>query len=371
VRASILTRVRAAVCHAFGEPLSVDDVDLDSPAAGEVTVDIAACGVCHSDVSYVDGAWGGPLPAVYGHEAAGTVVEVGPTVGTVHPGDRVLVSAIRFCGSCFFCGAGLPALCEAELPPLRPGPIKLSDGRSVEQGLGVGAFAECATVHASQVVPLPDDIELEHACLLGCAVVTGFGAVIHDARVRPGESVVIVGCGGVGLNSVQAAVLAGANPVVAVDLAPEKLVAASSFGATHGVDPRATDVREAVRDLTRGRGADHAIVTAGSGSAVTEALALIRRAGTVTIIGMPAYGTTASFDPAQLAHDGARVVGSKFGSTSPHVDVPMLIDLVRAGRLKLAELISGRFPLDAINEAVDSTRRGDALRNVVLLDARQ
>lgn len=363
--------MRAAVCHAFGESLSVDDVELVPPAAGEVKVDLVASGVCHSDVSYIDGAWGGALPAVYGHEAAGTVVEVGAGVGAVQPGDRVLVSAIRFCGSCFFCAAGRPALCETVLPPLRPGPIRLPDGRSVDQGLGVGAFAESVTVHASQVLPLPDDIALEHACLLGCAVVTGFGAVIHDASVRPGESVVVVGCGGVGLNSVQAAVLAGANPVVAVDLAPEKLVAASTFGATHGIDPQAAEVGETVRDLTRGRGADHVIVTAGSGKAVTEALAVIRRAGTVTVVGMPASGAVASFDPAQFAHDAARIVGSKFGSTSPHLDVPRLIDLVRAGRLKLAELVTGLYALEAINEAVDSTRRGDALRNVVLLEARR
>jgi S-(hydroxymethyl)glutathione dehydrogenase / alcohol dehydrogenase len=365
-----VTRVRAAVCHAFGEPLAVEEVDVASPAAGEVSVDVAASGICHSDVAYGNGDWGGTLPAVYGHEAAGVVAEVGPAVETHRPGDRVLVTSIRFCGRCRFCAAGSPALCSATLPPSAPRPLSSQDGRPVEQGMRVASFAERVTVHASQAVPLADGIHFATAALLGCTVITGVGAVLNDAGVQPGESVVVVGCGGVGLNSVQAAVLVPAHPIVAVDPAAEKLAAARDFGATHTVDPTTDDVVEAVRAETHGEGADHAIVTAGAAQAVTDALVLVRRGGTVTVVGMPAYGAPASFDATLLAHDSVRIVGSKLGSTRPHTDVPKLLALYRAGRLKLDELVSGRYPLERVNEAIASAAQPGVLRNVIVPDAR-
>jgi S-(hydroxymethyl)glutathione dehydrogenase / alcohol dehydrogenase len=365
-----MTRVRAAVCHAFGEPLVVEEVDVAPPAAGEVTVDVAASGICHSDIAYGNGDWGGTLPAVYGHEAAGVVAEVGTGVETHRPGDRVLVTSIRFCGSCRFCAAGSPALCSAGLPPTSPRPLTTEDGRPVEQGMRVGSFAERITVHASQAVPLDEEIDLATAALLGCTVITGVGAVLNDARVQPGESVVVVGCGGVGLNCVQAASLAPAHPIVAVDPASDKLAAAQAFGATHTVDPTTHNVVEALRGETHGEGADHAIVTAATAQAVTDAFGLVRRGGTVTVVGMPAYGAPASFDATLLAHDSVRIVGSKLGSTKPHTDIPKLLSLYGAGRLKLDELVSGRYPLEQINEAIASAAQPGVLRNVIVTDAR-
>jgi S-(hydroxymethyl)glutathione dehydrogenase/alcohol dehydrogenase len=365
-----VTRVRAAVCHAFGEPLVVEELDVASPAAGEISVDVSASGICHSDIAYGKGDWGGTLPAVYGHEAAGVVADVGAAVETHRRGDRVLVTSIRFCGSCRFCTAGSPALCSTTLPPTAPRPLAALDGRAVEQAMRVGSFAERVTVHASQAVPIDEEIDFATAALLGCTVITGVGAVLNDARVRAGESVVVVGCGGVGLNCVQAASLAPAHPIVAVDVAPEKLAAAEAFGATHTVDPTSHNLVEAIREETDGEGADHAIVTAGAAQAVTDAFGLVRRGGTITVVGMPAYGAPASFDATLLAHDSVRIVGSKLGSTRPHTDVPKLLSLYRAGRLKLDELVSGRYPLEQVNEAIASATQPGVLRNVIVRDGR-
>jgi S-(hydroxymethyl)glutathione dehydrogenase/alcohol dehydrogenase len=364
-----MTLVRAALCHAFGEPLAVEEVDVASPEAGEISVHIAATGICHSDVAYRNGDWGGALPAVYGHEAAGVVAEVGPGVETHREGDRVLVTSIRFCSNCRFCSAGAPVLCSTVLPPTAPRPITANDGRPVEQAMRVGSFAERVTVHASQAVPLDEEIDFATAALLGCTVITGVGAVLNDARVQPGESFVVVCCGGVGLNCVQAAALVPADPIVAVDPAPAKLAAAGEFGATRTLDPTGDNTAEAVRDETGGDGADHAIVTAGAARAVTEALRLVRRGGTVTVVGMPAYGAPAEFDATVLAHDSVRIVGSKLGATRPHIDIPKLLALYRAGRLRLDELVSGRYPLDRINEAIADTTNPGVLRNVIVTDA--
>ena len=361
--------MRAAVCHGFGEPLVVQDVELQQPSPGEITVRVAACGICHSDLSFLDGAWGGPLPAVFGHEVAGVVTEVGIGVDAISPGDHAVVTLIRSCGRCFFCARGDMTQCAGTFAIDDPGPLRLPGGWPVKQGLHVGGFAEFVTVHASQVVTIPAEVPLDSACLLACAVVTGVGAVRNTARVRAGSSVVVVGAGGVGLNSIQGAALSGAHPVIAIDVSDTRLAAARMFGATELINPRQIDSGVAVRDLTAGRGADYAVITSGNKAAIELGLGLSRRGGTVVIVGIPATGVTVALDPGELADSGRIVLGSKMGSTQPHLDLPRLVAEYTAGRLKLDELVTSRFPLDKINDAIADARSGEGLRTVVLMDA--
>ena len=359
-------RVRAAVCHAFGAPLSVEEVELGDPAAGEVRVRVAACAICHSDIHSIEGAWGGPVPAVFGHEAAGTVTAVGPHVVGLREGDRVAVSLIRSCGRCPACRTGEPVFCSGSFALADRVVLRTRDGRPIAQGLGTAAFAEQVVVHASQAQPIPPELPFATAALLGCGVLTGVGAVRHTADVPAGASVVVIGTGGVGLNAVQGAVLAGAAPIIAVDISESKLAAARTFGATHALAGGNGDLGEAVAGLTDGRGADYVLVTVGSGRAIAQGLGLLRRGGTLVVVGMPASGVLTTFDPGQLAHDGLRIVGSKMGSARPQTDVPELVGLWREGRLKLDELVSGRYPLERIDEAIASVGRGEALRNVIV-----
>ena len=358
--------MKAAVCHEFGKPLVVEEVEIASPQAGEVKVKLAACAICHSDILYMDGAWGGVLPAVYGHEAAGVVEEVGPGVTGTELGDHVVVTLIRSCGRCHFCSQGQPVMCETTFRLDEAGPLRSKDGEAIHQGLRTGAFAERVVVDASQVVRIPKDLPLDSASLLACGVITGLGAVVNTAEVRPGSTVAVVGTGGVGLNSVQGAALGGARTVIAIDLSDDKLAASKGFGATDTINPAKEDAAQAVHALTEGRGADYVFVTVGAKAAIEQGFALLCRGGTLVIVGMPASGVTAAFDPATFANEGQRVLGSKMGSARLQVDVPKLVDLYRQGRLKLDELISGRYPLEEINEAVASVKRGEAQRNVIL-----
>ncbi|HEX6010291.1 MAG TPA: Zn-dependent alcohol dehydrogenase [Geminicoccaceae bacterium] len=358
--------MRAAVCREFGVLLAVEHVRLAPPGPGEIRVRVAACAVCHSDITYMEGGWGGELPAVYGHEAAGVVLEAGPGVAEVAPGDHVVVTLIRSCGACRQCARGQEVLCEGRFRLDEEGPIRAADGSSIQQAMRTGAFAEQVTVHASQAVAIPKDVPLDSAALLACGAITGVGAVLNTARMPAGADVVVVGTGGVGLNSVQGAALCGARAIVAVDLSDSKLAAARRFGATHALNPAREHVAAAVRALTGGRGAEYVFVTVGVKSAIEQAFGLLARGGAVVVVGMPASGVMAAFDPTRLADSGQRVLGSKMGSARIRVDVPMLVDLYRQGRLKLDELISGRYPLEEINAAVASAKRGEALRNVVV-----
>lgn len=358
--------MRAAVCYAFGKPLVIEEVALTPPGPGEVRVRLEACAICHSDISYMEGAWGGELPAVYGHEAAGVVEAIGEGVADLVAGEHVVVTLIRHCGRCPACAAGTPVLCEGSFPLGRRSPISARDGRPIAQAMRTGAFAEQVVVDASQAIAIPKGVSLAAASLVACAVLTGVGAVLNTAAVPAGSSVAVLGAGGVGLNAIQAAALAGARSIVAIDVIDAKLAAARAFGATHVVNSRHDPALDAVRSLTGGRGADHVFVTAGVPGLVEQGLALTRRGGTLVLVGMPATGVTASFDPGSLANDGQKVLGCKMGSARPRLDIPMIIDLYRQGRLKLDELITARYPLEGINEAVAAVNRGEALRNVIL-----
>lgn len=358
--------MKAAVCYAFGQPLVVEEIAIDPPAAGEVEVKIAACAVCGSDVTLMHGGWGGDLPAVYGHEAAGVVERVGAGVADLEPGDHVVVSLLRSCGACWFCAHDEPHLCAGAFERDAVGCLQGAGGRLIHQGLHTGAFAERVVVHRSQAVRIPRKVPLDSASLLACGVITGWGAVANTARVPAGAAVVVAGAGGVGLNCVQGAALAGADPVIAVDVCDEKIAAAERFGATHGINAAGADARAAVRSLTGDRGADFAFVATGSAPALEQSLGLVRRGGTVVIVGMPAYGSKMQLEAADLAGDGQRVIGSRMGSAHLARDVPRLVELYLEGRLKLDELIAARYPLAGINEAVDAARRGATLRNVIV-----
>lgn len=357
--------MKAAVCRAFGQPLTIEDLELAPPGPREIKVKVAACAICHSDIHYAEGAWGGTLPAVYGHEAAGIVEDVGPGVTAFRPGDHAVVTLIQSCGACPNCRRGDLAYCETSLARPQGGPLSTRDGAPVVQGLSTGAFAEHVVVHESQAVAIAKDIALDAASLLACGVITGAGAVFNTAGVRPGDAVVVIGAGGVGLNSVQGAALAGASPIIAVDLADNKLAAAKEFGATHAINGKNEDVAARVREITGGRRADFAFVTVGSKAAIEQALTLIGRLGAVVVVGMPANGVTASFDPSWVAYDGQRILGSRMGGARIATDIPKLLEFYRQGRLKLDQLISGRYPLTRINEAIAAVTRGEALRNVI------
>ena len=358
--------VKAAVCRTFGKALEIENVDVADPGPGEVRAKVSACAICHSDILYADGAWGGELPAVYGHEAAGVIEAVGPGVSHVVPGDHAVITLVRACGRCPCCTQGFYGSCETRFALDEVSPLSDGAGARLVHGLRTGAFAEAVLVEASQVVGIPKEIPLDSASLLACGVITGLGAVINTAKVRAGADVVVIGTGGVGLNAVQGARLTGAGRIIAVDLSDDKLAAAEAFGATHGVNPGTQDLAGAVGALTGGRGADYVFVTVGAKSAVDGAYDLLANGGALVLVGMPAVGETSAFEIVTLANDSKRILGSKMGSSNIHEDIPRLIGLYRQGRLKLDELISARYPLSEINEAIASTKRGEALRNVIV-----
>lgn len=346
--------------------MRIEDVELAPPETGEIRVRMKACGICQSDIHSIDGAWGGKLPAIYGHEAAGIVDEVGPCVDGFQVGQHVIVTLIRACHKCFFCTIGQPALCETIFHLDLKTPIEGGNGEPITQGLRTGAFAEAVVVNASQAVVIPNDVPFEPASLVACAVITGYGAVVNTADVEAGSTVVVIGTGGVGLNAVQGAALSGARLIIAVDIADDKLAAARKFGATHTINSKTEDLEARVVELTGGRRADTILVTVGSGTAVEQAVKLMRRAGTVVLVGMPPSGIISRIDATQVAHDGQRILGSKMGSARTGPDLRTLISLYQQGRLKLDELVTKRYPLAEINEAIASFHRGEALRNVIV-----
>ena len=360
--------IKAAVCRAFGKPLVIEDVTLANPGPGEVLVDLKACAICHSDISYAEGAWGGTLPAIYGHEAAGIVESVGPGVEGVKAGDHVVVTLIRSCGECHYCRRQSRVMCEEVFPLDRNSPLTGPDGAQYVQSMRTGAFAEKVVVHESQLVAVAADIPFDSASLLACGVITGFGAVSNTAKVRPGDAVAVVGCGGVGLNSIQGAAIAGAATIIAIDLDDGKLEAARTFGATDAINPTRTDAAATVKTLTGGRGVDVVFVTVGAKAAFDRAFDYITKNGAVVVVGMPPTGVYAEYDPGTVAAWNQRILGSKMGEATIADDIPMLVELYRQGRLKLDELITARYPLGEINEAIAAVNSGKALRNVIVFD---
>jgi len=359
-------KMKAAILYEYARPLVVEEVILDPPQRGEVMVRLVASGICHSDVNIIRGEATAKLPIVLGHEAAGIVEVTGSDVVGLKPGDRVSVSLIRSCGRCFYCVRGHPNDCEGSHPLSFQTRIHNQQGEPITQGINVAGFAEYIVVDQTQIVKMPDDMPLETAAVLGCGVITGMGAVLNTAQVEARSNVVVIGLGGVGINAIQGAVLAGARRVIAVDLLDNKLVFARTFGATHTVNARTENPVEIIKELTGGRGADYVFVTVGSERAVTQSFNMIRKRGTVVLIGLIGDEGTVPLPVSRVALNEFRVIGSFMGSTILSEEVPQLVELYQQGRIKLDELVTGRYPLEQINQAIEAMERGEAVRNVIM-----
>lgn len=358
--------IKAAVSYEHNQPMVIEEVELRAPEMGEVEVKVKAVAVCHSDISLWQGGFGGALPAVYGHEGAGIVTAVGDGVKGIKEGDSVAVTLIRSCGVCPSCSSGHEVVCE-DPGDWRKGPIKTAAGEPVYQALFAGAFAEKVVVDQSQVVVIPHDMPKDAAALVSCGVITGVGAAINTANVRPGQDVVVIGAGGVGLNAIQGARIAGARRIVAVDMNADKLEVAKEFGATHGITGEGKPWAK-VKEIFGGRGADAVLVTVGVAAVYDNASRYLANGGNVVMVGLPHLGSNASYSPLLMADVGQSILGSKMGDVAIKRDIPWMVDLYQQGRLKLDELISGRWRLDQVNEAFADTMSGAARRNVIILD---
>ncbi|MFD8423782.1 Zn-dependent alcohol dehydrogenase [Streptomyces sp. NPDC059466] len=357
--------VRAAVLPAVGAPLEIAEIDLPAPGPGQVRVRLAAAGVCHSDLSLSDGTMRVPVPAVLGHEGAGTVVAVGEDVEGIAPGAAVVLNWAPSCGSCHACSLGEVWLCANALTGA--GNVyarRASDGSDLHPGLNVAAFAEETVVAAGCVLPAPDGIPLTDAALLGCAVLTGYGAVHHSAGVRPGESVAVFGVGGVGLAALQAARIAGASKIVAVDVSPEKEALARAAGATDYVVASETTARE-IRALTGKQGVDVAVECVGRAVTIRAAWDSTRRGGRTTVVGIGGKDQQVTFNALEIFHWGRILAGCVYGNCDPARDLPVLAEHVRAGRLDLAMLVTERIGLEGIPGAFENMVAGKGGRAVV------
>jgi len=372
-------KIKAAVLNAMGlqppyaesKPLSIESVELDPPGHGEVLVKIAAAGLCHSDLSVINGDRPRPMPMVLGHEAAGTVEELGPGVEDLKKGDHVVLIFVPSCGHCLPCAEGRPALCEPGAAANTAGTLLSGarrlhrNGSPLQHHLGCSAFAEYATVSRNSLIKIDFELPLDEAALFGCAVLTGVGAVLNTAHVTPGSTVAVVGLGGVGLSSVLGAVLAGARQVVAVDLFADKLELAKKLGATDVFNASNPECMEQVRAATNG-GVEFAFELAGSVKAMELAYKITRRGGTTVTAGLPPAAHTIPIPQVNLVAEERTVKGSYIGTCVPMRDLPRYVSLYRQGRLPVDRLMTGRLKLAEINAAFDRLREGKAVRQVIV-----
>lgn len=371
IKAAVLTAMGAAPPYATSKPLSVEEIELDPPGPGEVLVKIAAAGLCHSDLSVINGDRPRPTPMVLGHEAAGIVEELGPGVDDLKKGDHVVMVFVPSCGHCLPCAEGRPALCEPGAATNTAGAL-LSGQRRLHRGatpvhhhMGVSAFASYATMSRRSLIKIDPELPLAEAALFGCAVLTGVGAVINTAKVQPGQTVAVLGLGGVGLNALLAAVLVGARQIVAIDLADDKLKLARQLGATEAFNAGRADCAEQVRAATSG-GVDFALEMAGSVKAMELAYKITRRGGTTVTAGLPPPTHTIAIPHVNLVAEERTVKGSYIGSCVPLRDVPRYIALYRQGRLPVDRLMSDKIKLEDINLGFDRLAAGQVVRQVVV-----
>ena len=371
--AAILEEMGRPAPYAVSKPLSICEVDLAPPGPGEVLVKIAAAGLCHSDLSVIDGSRPRPTPMALGHEAAAVVEELGEGVDDLKKGDHVVLVFVPSCGHCEPCATGRPALCEPAAVAntngtLLSGARRLSrNGVPLNHHLGVSCFAEYATVSRRSVVKIDPDLPLDNAALFGCAVLTGVGAVVNTARVTAGSTVAIVGLGGVGLAALLGAIAAGAERIVAVDLSPAKLGLAGQLGATDQFAAGDADVVDKIRSATRG-GVDFALEMAGSVKALELAYRITRRGGTTVTAGLPPPTAVLPVPAVSLVAEERTLKGSYIGTSVPLRDLPRYLGLFRRGRLPIDRLLSGRLRLDDLNEGFDRLQRGEAVRQIVVFD---
>jgi S-(hydroxymethyl)glutathione dehydrogenase/alcohol dehydrogenase len=358
--------MKAAVLREVDRPLEVEEVEIDRPGPREVLIRTGATGVCHSDLHFVEGKYNIPMPAVLGHEAAGTIEAVGDQVAYVKSGDRVITCLSVFCGHCDRCLSGRPALCRrpdvdrssSEPPRLYQGPDRIT------QMAQLGSFAEQMLVHEHAVVKVDDDMPFEQLALIGCGVTTGVGAVLNTAKIEPGSTVAVVGCGGVGLNCIQGAVIAGALRIIAIDSVETKLTMAREFGATDVIDASGGGVVEKVRDLTGG-GVDYSFEAIGLKETAEQCFEMLAAGATATIIGMIPEGTKIELDAGSFLRRERKIQGSSMGSNRFRIDMPRYIEFYRQGRLKLDELVTQRLSLNQVNKAFADMNAGNVARSVM------
>jgi S-(hydroxymethyl)glutathione dehydrogenase/alcohol dehydrogenase len=361
---------KAAILEAAGQPLVIDDVRIDNPGPHEVLIRTAACGLCHSDLHFIEGSYPHPLPAIPGHEAAGIVEKVGSEVRTVKPGDAVVTCLSAFCGHCEFCVTGRMALCMGgdtrRAPGSAPRISRSSDGSPVNQMLNLSAFSEMMLVHEHACVAINPEMPLDRAAVIGCAVTTGAGTIFNACKVTPGETVAVVGCGGVGLATINAAKIAGAGRIIACDPVPEKRALAMKLGATDTIDALANDAAASIVEMTKG-GVDHAIEAVGRPASAALAVASLRRGGTATILGMMPLSEKVGLSAFDLL-SGKKLQGAIMGMNHFPVDLPRLVEFYLRGLLDLDTIIAERIPLSAINEGFETMKKGESARSVIVFD---
>jgi alcohol dehydrogenase len=373
IRAAVLSQMGTPTPYAKTRPLAIEELDLAPPGHSEVLVKIAAAGLCHSDLSVINGDRPRPLPMVLGHEAAGIVEELGEGVTDLQRGDHVILVFVPSCGHCPPCAEGRPALCEPGFAANSSGTLlggarRLSrNGTPINHLLGCAAFAEYATVSRRSLVKIDKALPLPEAALFGCAVMTGVGAVVNTAQIRAGASTAVIGLGGVGLASVLGAKAAGARHIVAVDLSDEKLALAKSLGATHTFNAGAPDCVDKVREATAG-GVEYAFELAGSARAFESAYKMTRRGGTTVTAGLPPPTATMPLSPLNMVAEERTLKGSYIGTCVPSRDIPRYVELYRQGKLAVDRLMTGTLALDQINEGFDLLHEGKAVRQVILFD---
>lgn len=362
--------MKAAVLVEAGRPLELEDLTVSKPGPHEVLIRTVACGLCHSDLHFIDGAYPHPMPCVPGHEAAGIVEAVGSEVRTVKVGDAVVTCLSAFCGHCEFCVTGRMALClggdtrrqKGEAPRL----VRSSNGEAVNQMLNLSAFAEMMLIHEHACVAINPEMPLDRAAVIGCAVTTGAGAVFNACKVTPGETVAVVGCGGVGLATVNAAKIAGAGRIIAADPMPEKRELAKKLGATDVLDPTSPDAGKELLEMTKG-GVDHAIEAVGRPASAQFAVNALRRGGTATILGMMPLTEKVGLGAMDLL-SGKKLQGAVMGANRFPVDMPRLVDFYMRGMLDLDSIIAERIPLSAVNEGFEKMKQGHSARSVIVFD---
>jgi len=359
--------MKAAVLYDIKTPLQLEHFDLPDILPDQVRVRLVASGVCHSDWHVLKGDWPHiPVPTILGHEGAGVVEEVGEKVGHVRKGDHVVLSWKRNCGLCEMCQSGYPNLCD-ETPDLRALPRFTGSDRTMNKMLGLGTFSTETIVPGDVVIAIDKEIPLQQAALVGCGVMTGVGAALNTANVRPGKSVAVFGCGGVGLNVIQGAAIASAEPIIAVDILDNKLELAKQFGATHTVNSAKEDAVARIQEITGGPGAHYAFEAIGLvGEPFRQAILCTRKRGITVFVGHAPFNTAVDFDARMLMPE-KMVIGSMYGSCRPRVDFPRLLGLYKSGKLKLDELVTRVYPLEQVNDAFVALGKGEVARSVLTL----
>ncbi|MCB1414645.1 MAG: Zn-dependent alcohol dehydrogenase [Xanthobacteraceae bacterium] len=362
--------MKAAVLYEVNKPLVIEDISVQKPGPREVLIRTAVAGLCHSDLHFMEGLYPHPLPLVPGHESAGVVEQVGSDVTYVKPGDHVVTCLSVFCGTCDYCSTGRPVLCTDTTVKMLPGQsnrLQWARSEKLHQFLNLSSFAEQMLVHENAIVKIRKDMPLELAALIGCGVITGYGAVVNTANVKAGETVAVIGCGGVGMAGINGAAIAGAGRIIAIDTNPAKLQLAAKLGATDLVDPNNGDVVQQVKDLTGG-GVQHAFEMLGLKVTAEQAFAMLAPGGTATIVGMVPFGQKIELHGFDLLRE-RRLQGSNMGSNHFRVDMPRLIEFYLNGKLHLDDWISAKLKLSEINEGFANMKAGKTVRSIVVFDA--